>query len=696
MKWYLVPLIFFAILLLLSFLVKTVPENCECLGIGNSLCIGALNCEQTEIDCTPLTCELKHELLGIIDSTQETSLSYTILIIDASKSMEGENIDATKRAAQEFVKKIKETEYIAIIEFNDQATILSEFSNDKTTLFQSIELINPRGRTEFYEPFQVANNLFESIPSQAQKYILFLSDGAPEDEQEIFMKEILSLKEDDVNMYALAFAGKSNEELMKEIASKDSNLFLVSTAQNIEETFVTIYTDILNEQYIEIKTDEKTKTARSEEEIQTTIHSIHNGVNLLEQTTYCPLQTTNYIEAKKGTVFSRILGTQQEQHISYPLKDLDEGKHDLVAHSKVFLEGCTLSATQQLGTIHIVTEEDCKITCDDIDSTMKGGKNNSYVRANHKSVNWNIFIDKSSSMERSSHLNKAIKNSIELISYMPSYDRVTIGSFDNQVNILLASEHPYTVHENNFESIVPSASTQILIALKKTKELEQTTGEAHTILISDGKYPLINLEELNNTIQSIQGCISTITYGTHLLTTKEPVYELITQERNCGYDFITQPTSEELLSLVNSTISNIPELIITLKEEDQTNTTTLFVETISSFTGEEPLVTNENCQITPITTIDIQTKEGELKSIIGNKFSIKENSSFNITSSFTQQSCSYKTKKIIEHQEEVNNPLIKILAIVSLVLAIHILVFSIVMNKKLKKVKRVLDEHKKR
>ena len=142
------------------------PENCDCKGIGGDYCLGKIICEEeNDIDnCIPLTCETKSELLGTVDITQEKNKGYTVLIIDASKSMEGANMESTIKASKNFVQKLEEHEYVAIIEFNEKAQTLTDFTNDKTELFKSIDLISPRGRTRFYEPFFLTNKLFETIP----------------------------------------------------------------------------------------------------------------------------------------------------------------------------------------------------------------------------------------------------------------------------------------------------------------------------------------------------------------------------------------------------------------------------------------------------------------------------------------------------------------------------------------------------
>lgn len=694
MKSYIILIILLISLPLLFFGIKTVPSECTCQGIGSAYCLGSISCENKTTTCIPLTCESKYDLLGTINSTEESSLSYTAIIIDSSKSMEGENIDATKKAVEEFVKKISTTQNVAIIEFNDKATLLSEFSNDKLALFQNINLISPRGRTKFSDAFAIANNLFTQTPINARKYVIFLSDGAPEDEQEIYMEEINNLKNKQVQIYALTFSGKSSEGIMKNIASKDSNLFLVSSAQDIGKSFVQIYSNIEEEGDIYIQTEQFSNNARNNENIITSIHSLHNNVDILDANEYCPLESTNYIEAKKsGTIF-RILGIQEENIIKYPLNGLDAGIYQLVAHSKIFLDDCSLSATKILEDKTIINENDCKITCADINFIMKGETNTSYIREGHQSIAWNIFIDKSSSMDVSKRLDQAIKNTKTILEIIPNYDKVTIGTFDKQVNFFAINKQPKDIPLYSFSNIYPSASTQIISALKKAKELENMNQQTHTIIMSDGTYSPLDEEEARQIITSLQGCISTINYGTHLLTTKEPLYELIKKERKCGDDFITEPSEEELQQLIGSNISTQPELIIQLKrEESKEETNTIVINIISSFTGKEPLVTNEYCQLSPLTQLTIESQKKEPIILTGKTFTIEKNTSFTIESSFNNPSCSYIAKKqIIYTPEKKENPLMKILFIVIVVLLVHLIVFMIVMNKKLKKVHKVLKK----
>ena len=129
MKAYIILAIVLINIPLLILGINKVPENCACFGIGEQQCLGKITCEEENTNCIPLTCENKEEFFGTVDLTQDKNRVYTVLIIDASKSMEGENLDATIKGSKEFVQKIEEQEFLAVIEFNENAQVLTDFTN---------------------------------------------------------------------------------------------------------------------------------------------------------------------------------------------------------------------------------------------------------------------------------------------------------------------------------------------------------------------------------------------------------------------------------------------------------------------------------------------------------------------------------------------------------------------------------------
>ncbi|MCA9477945.1 MAG: VWA domain-containing protein, partial [Nanoarchaeota archaeon] len=588
-------------------------QDCSCKGLsfGNTYCFGTLSCET--VPCIPLTCESADNLFGKTNTTQEVHQTYTILMIDASKSMEGENLNETIKASKELAQKLEENEHVAVIEFNEKAQALTGFTNDRITLFKSIDLISPKGRTNFYEPFALANELFDKTPEEVNKYVLFLSDGAPEDNQEAYMKEVSLLKEKNVKVYTLAFAGKSNEALMKQIATSEESIFTVTSAQDIEEKFSQIYSTIVKGGNFNIIIDIP-PAVKTTEELKGTLISTYTAENILLNNNFCEIPLLSYLETK-GTKTSRIVGTITEGTVHFPLVDLVSGTYSIIAHATIDLGDCSFSTTEQAGTLQVIKEEDCQVSCENITALLKGDKNETYQRKDDRSISWNILIDKSSSMSSDDKLTYAIEDTKKFISFLPVQDTVSIGSFDNKVDLISTHQQSNTMKSLDLQTIVPSSSTQLLVALKKAKELEQSspTQNVHTIIISDGNYLQKDLVQIKEVIQSLQGCISTINYGTHLLTTKEEAFDYIKTYRSCGEDIITRPTLDELQFLANTSLSNIPHLVVQVTRQEGNESTTVEIKTISSFTGITPEELTGQCYTKPKVETIITPENGAEK-----------------------------------------------------------------------------------
>ncbi len=87
-----------------------------------------------------------------------------ILVTENSYSMEGWKIDSVKYDASLFVDDILDgtDNAIAVITFNERATILSDFSNDAQALKSKINSITTRDCTSFYRALLKLEELLDS------------------------------------------------------------------------------------------------------------------------------------------------------------------------------------------------------------------------------------------------------------------------------------------------------------------------------------------------------------------------------------------------------------------------------------------------------------------------------------------------------------------------------------------------------
>jgi Ca-activated chloride channel homolog len=101
------------------------------------------------------------------------------LMIDCSASMD-EKLPMAKSAANRFVKTLRPQDLAQVIQFNDRATVLQEFSPDHTSLESAINSLQAAGPTALHNALYVALKELGKQSKSAElrrRAIVLLSDG---------------------------------------------------------------------------------------------------------------------------------------------------------------------------------------------------------------------------------------------------------------------------------------------------------------------------------------------------------------------------------------------------------------------------------------------------------------------------------------------------------------------------------------
>jgi VWFA-related protein len=112
----------------------------------------------------------------IVSVEQTTTPMNLVLLIDVSGSVEN-YADFLRRAARAFIETMDEKDSIAIIAFNEDVKILSDFTTDRQKLSESVDELDTGGGTAYYDA--LAFTLVEVLrPLKGKRTaIIILSDG---------------------------------------------------------------------------------------------------------------------------------------------------------------------------------------------------------------------------------------------------------------------------------------------------------------------------------------------------------------------------------------------------------------------------------------------------------------------------------------------------------------------------------------
>lgn len=183
-----------------------------------------------------------------------------VLVLDTSGSMSGTPMEETKKAATNFVKTILEEDAsIGVVNYEDSAQQLSDFSIDKNHLAEVVTNISGGGGTNIESGLAEAKSMLSSCNAK-KKIIVLMSDGEPNtgkegDELIAYADEI---KNNDVLIYTLGFfenMGKSKSSaqyLMEQLASNGCH-YEVASADDLVFFFEDMADQINGQKYVYIR-----------------------------------------------------------------------------------------------------------------------------------------------------------------------------------------------------------------------------------------------------------------------------------------------------------------------------------------------------------------------------------------------------------------------------------------------------------
>lgn len=147
-----------------------------------------------------------------------------MLLIDSSGSMSGTAIIEAKEAANKLIDEMIDfnSHRLGIINFNTEATLISNLSNNKNGLKNSVNSISATGCTNMYRAIELAmKNLNDE---SREKVIILLTDGAPYGEGWLnsdsnIIKICREAQENNIRVVCIGVGGNVKEDLLERVSS---------------------------------------------------------------------------------------------------------------------------------------------------------------------------------------------------------------------------------------------------------------------------------------------------------------------------------------------------------------------------------------------------------------------------------------------------------------------------------------------
>ena len=127
-----------------------------------------------------------------------------VFAIDTSGSMKAK-LDTVIKASINFVNDGRPGDEMAVIEFKDEAELLSEFTEDTREISDTLQALTARGRTALLDAIYLAADYAHAEAKNRRRAVLLVTDGVDKNSYYKFDQVVNRLRETAVQVYLIGF-----------------------------------------------------------------------------------------------------------------------------------------------------------------------------------------------------------------------------------------------------------------------------------------------------------------------------------------------------------------------------------------------------------------------------------------------------------------------------------------------------------
>jgi Ca-activated chloride channel family protein len=127
-----------------------------------------------------------------------------VFAIDTSGSMKTK-LDTVIAASVNLVKDGRPGDEMAVIEFKDEAELLSEFTEDATEVTDTLQALTARGRTALLDAVYLAAEYAHTEARNRRRAVVLVTDGVDKNSYYKFEQVVNRLRETDVQIFLIGF-----------------------------------------------------------------------------------------------------------------------------------------------------------------------------------------------------------------------------------------------------------------------------------------------------------------------------------------------------------------------------------------------------------------------------------------------------------------------------------------------------------
>ena len=148
--------------------------------------------------------------------TKDPSPARIVLLVDNSLSIRAD-VEKLEQAAREFAYEIYEGDKLLIVGYDEQAEIVSDWTDDAKAIEASLKLFRKKGQPHLFDAIRaVIEEALRPAPSQ-KRIIVVISDGLDRGSKATFEQTLAELQAENIMVYAVQAVDRTRGAIRRDV-----------------------------------------------------------------------------------------------------------------------------------------------------------------------------------------------------------------------------------------------------------------------------------------------------------------------------------------------------------------------------------------------------------------------------------------------------------------------------------------------
>ena len=153
---------------------------------------------------------------SIRNFTKDPSPARIVLLVDNSLSIRAD-VDKLEQAAREFAYEIYEGDKLLIVGYDEQAEIVSDWTDDSKAIEASLKLFRKKGQPHLFDAIRaVVTEALRPLPGQ-KRIIVVISDGLDRGSKATFEQTLAELQSENIMVYAVQAIDRTRGAIRRDV-----------------------------------------------------------------------------------------------------------------------------------------------------------------------------------------------------------------------------------------------------------------------------------------------------------------------------------------------------------------------------------------------------------------------------------------------------------------------------------------------